>query len=428
MKKIISVVLTAALSAVLFTACGTEQTQNRDKQESAAASKDTAEKSSAENSSAEKAAKYPDTHPLYFKDSAKSDKAVATFFNSVSGKSEEVEMKKTGEDKDSRTFSCEGNCSAYNMAYITCGGKKTREFAFNPCVSGWYKKEDDLLPYVEGEKIDYTPKYEKITLTGHGYKKNIYIWTPDGYDASAAEKYSTVYVIDGQFLTYIGEYGQVLNDCAIAVDQVKAMNSVSDTKAIVVAIDNVGTRDYELIPDIGDSVLEKDFESRNGTPYEDEFDSMDGTQFADFVAKTLVPYVQQHYNVYTDTLHTAIVGASLGGGESFYIAAEYPEIFGTGGALSPSFWTFESEVWDEYLGKKSFDNNSPFIYLYTGSDDDDVGPGVKEMYDRLIKMGYPEEKLVFHYNEEGAHGGIFWRCIFSEFLTAMVYRDVKPLR
>ncbi len=412
--------MTTALTAALFTACGSEQTQTQtqDTQQTADATKDTAEK----------AAKYPDTHTLYFKDSAKSGKAVATFFNSVSGKSEDVEMKKMSEDKTSVTFSCEGKCSEYNMAYITCGDKKTREFAFNPCVSGWYKTEDDFLPYTEGEEINYTPEFEKITLTGHGYKKNIFIWKPEGYDASSAEKNSTVYVIDGQFLTYLGEYGQVLNDCAVATDQVKAMNSVTDTKAIVVAIDNVGTRDYELIPDIGDSVIEKDFESRNGTPYEDEFDSMDGTQFADFVANTLVPYVQQHYNVYTDTVHTAIVGASLGGGESFYIAMEYPEVFGTGGALSPSFWTFESKVWDEYIGKKSFDDNSPFIYLYTGSDDNDVGPGVKEMYDRLIKMGYPEEKLAFHYNENGAHGGIFWRGVFSEFLTAMVFRGVEPLQ
>lgn len=401
----LSVLLTAAITVSIFTSCGTKQ-----------------------KAGTTKVPEYPQTHTLYFKDSAKSSKAVVTFFNSTNNKSEEAEMKKISEDKDSFTFSCEGNCASYNMAYITCGDEKTREFAFNPCVSGWYKNEDDFLPYTEGEEINYTPEFERITLTGHGYKKKIYIWKPDGYDASSPEKYSTLYVIDGQFMTYLGEYGQVLNDCTVATDQVKAMNSAAGQKTIVVAIDNVGTRDYELLPDIGDSLIEKDFESKNGTQYEDEFDSMDGTQFADFVANTLVPYVQKNYNVYTDKLHTAIVGASLGGIESFYITVEYPDIFGTCGALSPSFWAFGTEIMDDYIKPKSFNEDSPFIYLYTGSEKDDVGPFVSEMHDRLKDKGYPKDKLSFHFNENGAHGGTFWRLFFSEFLTAMVYQQIKPLQ
>ena len=155
-------------------------------------------------------------------------------------------------------------------------------------------------------------------------------------------------------MTYLGNYGQILKDCAVATDQVKAMNSVTNQKAIVVAIDNAGTRDYELAPAFGDSVVKKDFESKNGTPYEDEYECMNGTQFADFAANTLVPYVQQHYNVYTDKQHTSLVGASMGGLESFYISVEYPQVFGTLGVLSPSFWMYESEAWETYLKKKSF--------------------------------------------------------------------------
>jgi hypothetical protein len=43
-------------------------------------------------------------------------------------------------------------------------------------------------------------------------------------------------------------------------------------------------------------------------------------------------------------------------------------------------------------------------------------------------MGYPKDKLVLHYNEKGSHNGVFWQHIFSEFLTAMVFREVKPLK
>ena len=57
---------------------------------------------------------------------------------------------------------------------------------------------------------------------------------------------------------------------------------------------------------------------------------------------------------------------SLGGLETFYITMEYPEVFGTAGALSPSFWTYDDAAWRSSLGEKDFTDNTPFIYLYTG--------------------------------------------------------------
>ena len=54
---------------------------------------------------------------------------------------------------------------------------------------------------------------------------------------------------------------------------------------------------------------------------------------------------------------------SLGGLETFYITMEYPEVFGTAGALSPSFWTYDDAAWRSFLGEKDFTDNTPFIYL-----------------------------------------------------------------
>ena len=65
-------------------------------------------------------------HTVYFKDSNKSEKIVANFLNSATGKSEQVEAEKCGEEDDSFTFSCRGNVKEYNVAYFTCDGKKPR--------------------------------------------------------------------------------------------------------------------------------------------------------------------------------------------------------------------------------------------------------------------------------------------------------------
>lgn len=389
MRRVVSLILAAVIFASLFASCSEKK----------------------------KSAKKADTgmHTLYFKDSNKSKKVSATFFNSLSEKSTKVKMKKVSEDKDSVTFSCEGNCKLYNMAYITYDDKKTDEFAFNKCVSGWNTTDVGLLPYAEGEKIDHAPKFKAVTLKAHGFNKNVHIWTPDDYDAESKDKYSTVYVLDGERMAFIGKEYQGIEGSELVTEQVKAMTASTGTKAIVVAIENAFGRDNELTPMLGSFPR-------------DEYDNMNGTQFADFLANTLVPYVREHYNVYDDALHTSVTGASLGGLESFYITTEYPEVFGTAGALSPSFMFVESEAWDEYLGGKKFTKSSPFLYLYTGNSKDDTDPFVTDMYKRLLKLGYPKDKLCLHYNDKGAHSSIIWRNMFSEFLTAMVFRKVEPLQ
>ena len=407
MKRILTLLLTI-MTAALFASCGTQDMPKS----------------------------YPNTHTLYFKDSTKSRKATATFFNSDSGKSTDVEMTKIDEDSDSVTFSCEGDCSRYNMVYVTCDDQQKQinrfsKFAFNPCVSGWYQTEDALLPYTVGEEIDYVHNYENLTLSGFGCDKKIHIWTPDDYDPASNEKYSTVYVLDGQGFIFLGENGQELKGCPLVNEQVRAMTAATGVKAIVVAIESGYARDYEMVPEIGESFDEKMYQEHNNDSYADNFtgESMNGSELAQFIAETLVPYIQQHYNVYTDALHTSITGASLGGLQCFFDAAEYPEVFGTCGAMSASFWEYDDDTWRAYLNEKNFDAGSPMLYFFAGPEENgDTGIFVLEMVDRLRDMGYPEDRIVLHFSEEGLHDSTIWRNVYSEFLTAMVYRQVAPLQ
>ncbi|MBQ2428170.1 MAG: hypothetical protein II264_06730, partial [Ruminococcus sp.] len=216
MKRIITVLLAAAVITSLSAACGAQKPANADK--------DVQTTAAAEN---EKEAESP-VHTLYYKDSTKSSEAVATFFNSDSGKSENVEMKLVSEDSSSVTFACDGDTSVYNMAYVICDGKEPdrpafSQFAFNRCVSGWYRKDGLLMPYAQGQEIDFSPKFDDVTLTCVDYDKLVHIWTPDGYEASSAGKYSTVYVLDGENVLLSDVYGQELSGSSFATEQVKAM-------------------------------------------------------------------------------------------------------------------------------------------------------------------------------------------------------------
>ena len=332
------------------------------------------------------------------------------------------------------TFSCEGDTSKYNMVYVTSGGKQSMEFAFNKCVSGWCRTDDDFFPYTQGDDIDFTPTFDNVTLSGYGYDKNIHIWKPDDYDASSEEKYSTIYILDGQNIADFGINGIEFKTRPGFIEQVRSMSMETGSKAIIVAVENLDMREYELIPDMEVSKQERKEIAENGldagepVDVDADYDAMNGIQFAHFIAKKVVPYVQQNYNVYKDALHTSVQGASLGGMESFYIACEYPDTFGSVGAMSPSFYEFDGETWKEYLSEKSFTDSSPFIYLYTGPAGADTDPDVTDMYERLRDLGYPKEKLALHFNEEGTHSGIFWRSVFSEYLTAMVFQNIEPLQ
>lgn len=408
MKKIFVGLLCVVLCLSAMTACtgGGENTEPSQ---------------SAQGSGAAAAATTEGTmHTLYFRDGAKSKKVSATFLNSGTGESEKVEMAKCGEDADAYIFSCEGNVRKYNVAYFTYDGKTTKKFAFNRCVSGWQKISGKFTPYTQGAGTDFSSGYQQIKLDCNGYEKKIFIWTPQDYDADSDEAYATIYVLDGQSEVNIRNPGLRPDDCMYIPEQVRSMTAETGYKAMIVAVSTYGDmtnvmRDDELVPDLGE-LAEEGYNCKKK-----------GGDFARFMADTLVPYIQQHYNVYPDARHTAVTGASLGGLEAFYMTMEYPEVFGTAGALSPSFWTYDDAAWRSFLGKKDFGDDAPFIYLYTGPAGGDTDPHVTDMYNRLRDMGYPADKAVLHYNENGGHHSGYWCAYFSEFLSTMVYQRVEPL-
>jgi enterochelin esterase-like enzyme len=66
-----------------------------------------------------------------------------------------------------------------------------------------------------------------------------------------------------------------------------------------------------------------------------------GTQseaFNQFLVKELVPKINATYRILPGAQNSAVMGWSLGGLTSFYLAWQYPETFGLVGAFSPSFW------------------------------------------------------------------------------------------
>jgi S-formylglutathione hydrolase FrmB len=66
-----------------------------------------------------------------------------------------------------------------------------------------------------------------------------------------------------------------------------------------------------------------------------------GTRAYDYsawLATALVPYIDAHYRTVSTARSRAVLGWSLGALNAFNLGWQYPEVFGTVGAFSPSFW------------------------------------------------------------------------------------------
>jgi len=60
--------------------------------------------------------------------------------------------------------------------------------------------------------------------------------------------------------------------------------------------------------------------------------------FADFLAKELIPWMRAHYNVTKDPAQTVVGGSSLGGLASAYMGLRFPDVFGNILSQSGSYW------------------------------------------------------------------------------------------
>lgn len=384
MKKIIALILAAAMAVCVFTSCG----KNSDT-------------SSSQPAQSVKLVK--DGQKLLIKTDGEIDEMTAVFLNSQTGEKFENACEKL----DGGIFQSYADPEKFDRVEFSYDGKTTEQAAFNSFVSGWNLSVYGVWPFTEGvesEPVDYA----LAELQYGNEKKNVYIWTPADYDKNSAEKYSVIYMTDGQNL--FDENATATGSWGVAESAVSMMKQ-SGNRVIIVGVENPSvSRDNELTPDIGDV-----------TSSPEKYEDGNGKLFSDFVVNTVAPYVEKNYNVYSDPAHVSVCGSSSGGLECFHIGMEHPEKFGTIGALSPAFLLYDDATWEKYFSEKKFGDDSPFVYIYCGNGDGDelekaLMLGTKSMLETLKKVGYPEDKIFSCFYEDGIHNELYWRAVFPDFL------------
>ncbi|MGQ4660548.1 alpha/beta hydrolase-fold protein [Lysobacter sp. F6437] len=148
------------------------------------------------------------------------------------------------------------------------------------------------------------------------------IHLPPGYDASGANAYPVLYLNDGQDAEAV--------ELADALAQLHASHSIQPV--IVVAIhmlpDRMGT--YGLSDrGAGHAIVAQTKYGPVGARAHD---------YSEWVAHTLVPYIDANYRSNPTPAARAILGWSLGALNAFNLGWQYPEVFGRVGMFSPSLW------------------------------------------------------------------------------------------
>ena len=225
------------------------------------------------------------------------------------------------------------------------------------------------------------------------------IYLPAGYKARATPYHLVVIFDESAYLTKV--------PTPVILDNLIAASKIPPTVAVLIANPSPESRNKELMP--------------NPT-------------FADFLAKELIPWIQNQYNVAGDPEKTVIAGSSLGGLAAAYAGYKHPEVFTNILCQSGSFWwapDHSGAIPDGVLTETGWMAKqfiaSPKLplrfYLDAGSfefDSNGTGGGIletsRDMRDVLLAKGYE-----VHYQQfVGGHDYLSWRGTFADGLMDLI--------
>lgn len=224
-------------------------------------------------------------------------------------------------------------------------------------------------------------------------KRSLSIYLPEGYENDSLT-YPVIYFLDGQSL-----FDQKIQEgTEWQVDEVLDSIALSGgQKAIVVGIYSSEDRLREYKP----------FPSTKWYSHK----RVSGDQHAEWIVKTLKPWVDNNYRTKYDVNSTIIGGASLGGLMSYYMLMEYPSVFGGAIVFSPSYWV-NPIVYDLHLENDRVKDQK--IFLNAGELETPTVDGIKKMRDILLEYGVDEDNITLEVEEGEGHWHMSWRKGFKK--------------
>ena len=185
------------------------------------------------------------------------------------------------------------------------------------------------------------------------------VYLPAGYRENPLKAYPVMYMHDGKNL-FLAEEAFLGNEWHVDenLDLLDAMNIID--RMIVVGI-----------------YADDRFEEYTQPGYE---------LYGKAVVEELVPWVNDHFRTLKGPADTAVLGSSLGGVVAFFLAWEWPEIFGNAACMSSAF-AFRDNLLERVLNESTASRRHLKFYLDSGWPDDNYEITLT-MAHRLVARGF----------------------------------------
>jgi enterochelin esterase-like enzyme len=237
-------------------------------------------------------------------------------------------------------------------------------------------------------------KAEKFKSAVLNEERSLQIYTPPGYNANG-KPYPLLIFLDG-------EAAPLAIPLPVILDNLTASGKIPPLMAVTIASGATRMRDL-----------------------------LCSANFADFIAKELVPGLRNRYAITADPQQTVISGFSAGGLAAAWVAMRHPQVVGAVLSQSGGFWFYEG--WTATSPEPAFIEtgwltrqyaSTPRLplrfYLEVGSLEQSVFLNLvlenRRLRDTLTARGYP----VTYSEYNGGHDALCWRGSIADGLIALL--------
>jgi len=258
--------------------------------------------------------------------------------------------------------------------------------------------ESSRFQVIDADKV--RPRFGRLSA------RSVYVYLPEEAERDHRRRFPVLYCQDGQNLwddphACFGHGGWYLNRI---VDELAGDNQIEPV--ILVGIPNSEER------------------YRDYTPRRSYAEILDHP-YANFVCDVVKPYVDRHFPTKRDRIHTGLLGSSLGGLVSLWMAHKLPEVFSRVACLSGAFQVRDRErvAFAEFLSR--VDHQSLRVYIDSGTVDDGAALARKVVANYRAR-GWRDGVDLMHFEQRGAeHNERYWR---DRVWRALVFLFSPPAR
>jgi enterochelin esterase family protein len=224
-----------------------------------------------------------------------------------------------------------------------------------------------------------------------GDDRDLFVYTPPGYDAAARKKYPVLYLLHG------------FSDDASAWTAVGRANIILDN-----LIAQGKAKPMVVVMPLGYGVLEYVYSERN-TPRNAELRKQSITKFRDALFAEVIPNIESNYRVLADRNSRAIAGLSMGGATSVFTGLNGLDRFAWIGAFSQGPVTGEFDAVFPALTAKA---NSQLRLFWIGcGTEDSLIANNRKFREWLTSKGITYTAV----ETPGAHTWMVWRRYLATF-------------